>query len=51
MERKPTIYEALEIKLGRPPTNAEIKADVARILDEGAAELAAAGKLKHQRKG
>lgn len=25
---KPTIYEALQAKLGRTPTNAEIKADV-----------------------
>jgi hypothetical protein len=30
--RKPTIYEALRDKLGREPTQAEIKADVARIL-------------------
>lgn len=28
MTRKPTIYEALEIRLGRRPTNAELKADI-----------------------
>jgi hypothetical protein len=33
---KPTIYEALAQKLGREPTNAELKADVRRILDEAA---------------
>lgn len=47
--RKPTIYEALEAKLGRTPTDAELKADVKRILDEVQVELAAKGKLKHQR--
>lgn len=34
MTRKPTIYEALKAKLGREPTNAEVKADVKRILEE-----------------
>lgn len=48
--RNPTIYEALAAKLGREPTNAEVKADVERILDEAAQERAAAGKLRHQRK-
>lgn len=48
--RKPTIYEALEAKLGRTPTNAEVKADVARILDESLVERAQKGKLRHQRK-
>lgn len=33
--KKPTIYEALREKLGREPTNAELKADVQRILREG----------------
>ena len=48
--RKPTIYEALEIKLGRAPTNAELKADVERIKTEALQELAAKGKLRFQRK-
>lgn len=50
MTRKPTIYEALKAKLGREPTNAEIKADVKRILDEGLVEMAEKGKLKWQRR-
>lgn len=50
MTRKPTIYEALRAKLGREPTNAELKADVERILDEALVEQAEAGKLRHQRK-
>jgi hypothetical protein len=33
--RKPTIYEALKTKLGREPSNAELKAEVKRILHEG----------------
>ncbi len=48
--RKPTIYEALRIKLGREPTNAELKADVQRILQEGTIERATTGKLPHQRR-
>lgn len=32
--RKPTIYEALRDKLGREPTNAELKEEVKRILSE-----------------
>jgi hypothetical protein len=48
--RKPTIYEALRAKLGREPTNAEIKADVERIKREAFEELAARGGLSHQRK-
>ncbi len=49
--RKPTIYEALRDKLGREPTNAELKADVERIKREAIEEMAAKGKLPHQRKG
>ncbi len=49
-QRKPTIYEALRIKLGREPSNAELKADVQRILQEGTIERAMAGKLPHQRR-
>lgn len=48
--RKPTIYEALAAKLGRNPTNAELKADFNRILTEGMVEMATAGKLKHQKR-
>ena len=47
---RPTIYEALRAKLGREPTHEEVKADVRRILREGYAEMAARGKLPHQRK-
>jgi hypothetical protein len=47
--RKPTIYEALLQRLGREPTNAELKVDWNRILEEGLAERATKGKLLHQR--
>ena len=47
---KPTIYEALALKLGRIPTNAEIKADVERIKTEVLIELASKGKLRFQRR-
>lgn len=53
MTRKPTIYEALRTKLGREPTNAEVNADVRRILiearEEADQERAARGKLWFQR--
>ena len=48
--RKPTIYEALYWKLGRVPTNAELKADVERIKAEVLVDLAGKGKLPFQRK-
>lgn len=48
--RKPTIYEALRVKLDREPTHAEIKADVHRILTEAMIERAEQGKMPHQRK-
>lgn len=48
--RKPTIYEALRAKLGRIPTNAELKADVERIKREAVEELASKGRLWFQRK-
>ena len=48
---KPTIYEALKTKLNREPSNAELKADVNRILDDGLIEMAMQGKLTHQTKG
>ena len=47
---KPTIYEALRDKLGREPTNAELKADVKRIMADAIADLASKGKLPHQRR-
>ncbi len=47
---KPTIYEALAAKLGREPSNAELKADFQRILTDGLIEMAGKGKLKHQRR-
>lgn len=46
-----TIYEALEKKLDRTPTHAELCADVRRILTEATIERAEQGKLPHQRKG
>lgn len=52
--RKPTIWEALAVKLGREPTNAEACAEVRRILREASdADLirrAAKGQLSHQRR-
>lgn len=48
--RKPTIYEALAAKLGRTPTNAELKADVDRIKQEALVDLAGKGKLRFQRR-
>lgn len=47
--RKLTIYEALAVKLGRIPTNTELKADVDRIKREALEELASKGKLRFQR--
>lgn len=47
---KMTIYEALVEKLGRVPTNDEIKADVQRIKEDALVELATKGKLPFQRK-
>lgn len=48
---RPTIWEALAAKLGREPTHAEAVADVRRILEESMVDLAAKGRLPHQRKG
>lgn len=45
-----TIYEALRNKLEREPTNAELKAEVERIMQEGWADVASKGKLPPQRK-
>ena len=48
--RKPTIYEALRDKLQREPTATELKAEMARISEEGLIERAERGKLPHQRR-
>ena len=45
-----TIYQALHVKLGRNPTNAELRAEVARIKERALIELAGKGKLKFQRR-
>jgi hypothetical protein len=45
-----TIYQSLHLKLGRDPTNAEIKAEVSRIKLEAITEQANAGRLVHQTK-
>lgn len=47
---KPTIYAALATKLGRTPTNEELKADVKRIMTEALVTSATNGKLSFQRK-
>ena len=45
-----TIYEALKAKLGREPTNAELRADVSRIKESALIETATKGRLRHQRR-
>jgi hypothetical protein len=45
-----SVWEKLALRLGRQPTNAEAKAEVQRILDEGLIDLAEKGKLKHQKR-
>ena len=45
-----TIYGALTRKLGRLPTNKELRADVKRIMNEALIERAEAGKLPWQQK-
>ena len=45
-----TIYDALAKRLGRTPTPPEVRAEVARIGEEALVEMAAKGKLRHQRK-
>ena len=44
-----TIWGKLAAKLGREPTDAEVRADMQRISDESMAERAARGKLRFQR--
>ncbi len=48
--RKPTIYEALATKLGRLPTNEELRADVQRIKRDAVVGLASNGRLPFQHK-
>ena len=48
--KTPTIYEALAAKLGRAPSNVELKAEVSRIKESVLVDLASEGKLKFQRK-
>jgi len=48
--RKPTIYEALAIKLGREPSNGELAADCRRIIAQAYCEVASQGQLPRQRK-
>ena len=50
MAIKLTIYQALRNKLGREPTNAELKADVQRIKTEALIEAASKGKLAYQKR-
>lgn len=45
-----TIYEALRAKLGREPTNQELKAEVERIKENSLVDAAEKGKLSWQRK-
>lgn len=45
-----TIWGRLASKLGRAPTHAEATNEVKRILRETTAELAAQGRLPHQRR-
>ena len=45
-----TIYAALKVKLNREPTNAELKAEVRRIIRESYVDAAGKGKLAHQRR-
>lgn len=47
---KQTIYAALTLKLGRIPTNEELKADVQRIKQDALVEVASKGKLPFQRR-
>lgn len=45
-----TIYGKLKAKLGREPSNKELKEEIHRILSEAAIDMASKGKLPHQRK-
>jgi hypothetical protein len=45
-----TIWNVLARKLGREPTNAEVKAELDRITSEVMIDMAGKGKLRHQRR-
>jgi hypothetical protein len=45
-----TIYQALATKLGRIPSNPELKAEVERIKQDALVKTASAGKLNYQRR-
>ena len=45
-----SIWQALADRLGRQPSNSEVKAELARITEESLIERAELGKLKHQRR-
>ncbi len=45
-----TIANKLAARLGREPTNEELREEVRRILNDGLVELAGRGKLPHQRR-
>lgn len=45
-----TIHNKLKARLGREPSNAELREECQRIMREGLVDLAQAGKLPHQRR-
>lgn len=45
-----TIYNRLAARLGREPTDAEVRAELNRIMTEARVAMAEQGKLPHQRK-
>jgi hypothetical protein len=45
-----TIYAALKTRLNREPTNAELKAEIARIKESALIETATKGRLAWQRR-
>jgi hypothetical protein len=45
-----TIHNRLKARLGREPSNAELRAEVSRILSEAERERAEQGKMRHQRR-
>ena len=45
-----TIYAALKIKLNREPTSAELKTEIARIMESALIDTATKGRLAHQRR-
>jgi hypothetical protein len=45
-----TIHNRLKARLGREPTNEELREEVRRILSEVECERAERGKMRHQRR-